>query len=191
MKETNIEKYFTKKEKNVDINIRPLFINCIISIFSLCFLMDFYYFYHLLIGEKTLEKILFIIMLGVGCVFVIALRYSFYLFVGTLAPKYELLLILGIKTRDFWTLVTREYLLKVFLLGIREIIISNIMCIIASYIIFLHNISIVILLRQMVVAYGHFPRPSGPRSPARQGHIKRPVLRLAEPSFLRPANQCC
>ena len=114
--------------------------------------MDFYYFYHLLIGEKTLEKILFIIMLGVGCVFVIALRYSFYLFVGTLAPKYELLLILGIKTRDFWTLVTREYLLKVFLLGIREIIISNIMCIIASYIIFLHNISIVILLRQMVVA---------------------------------------
>lgn len=136
MKETNIEKYFTKKEKNVDINIRPLFINCIISIFSLCFLMDFYYFYHLLIGEKTLEKILFIIMLGVGCVFVIALRYSFYLFVGTLAPKYELLLILGIKTRDFWTLVTREYLLKVFLLGIREIIISNIMCIIASYIIF-------------------------------------------------------
>ena len=39
MKETNIEKYFTKKEKNVDINIRPLFINCIISIFSLCFLM--------------------------------------------------------------------------------------------------------------------------------------------------------
>ena len=56
MKETNIEKYFTKKEKNVDINIRPLFINCIISIFSLCFLMDFYYFYHLLIGEKTLEK---------------------------------------------------------------------------------------------------------------------------------------
>ena len=91
-------------------------------------------------------------MLGVGCVFVIALRYSFYLFVGTLAPKYELLLILGIKTRDFWTLVTREYLLKVFLLGIREIIISNIMCIIASYIIFLHNISIVILLRQMVVA---------------------------------------
>lgn len=40
-------------------------------------------------------------------------------------------------------------------------------------------------------AYGHFPRPSGPRSPARQGHIKRPVLRLAEPSFLRPANQCC
>ena len=49
MKETNIEKYFTKKEKNVDINIRPLFINCIISIFSLCFLMDFYYFYHLLI----------------------------------------------------------------------------------------------------------------------------------------------
>ena len=152
MKETNIEKYFTKKEKNVDINIRPLFINCIISIFSLCFLMDFYYFYHLLIGEKTLEKILFIIMLGVGCVFVIALRYSFYLFVGTLAPKYELLLILGIKTRDFWTLVTREYLLKVFLLGIREIIISNIMCIIASYIIFLHNISIVILLRQMVVA---------------------------------------
>lgn len=152
MKETNIEKYFTKKEKNVDINIRLLFINCIISIFSLCFLMDFYYFYHLLIGEKTLEKILFIIMLGVGCVFVIALRYSFYLFVGTLAPKYELLLILGIKTRDFWTLVTREYLLKVFLLGIREIIISNIMCIIASYIIFLHNISIVILLRQMVVA---------------------------------------
>ena len=152
MKETNIEKYFTKKEKNVDINIRPLFISCIISIFSLCFLMDFYYFYHLLIGEKTLEKILFIIMLGVGCVFVIALRYSFYLFVGTLAPKYELLLILGIKTRDFWTLVTREYLLKVFLLGIREIIISNIMCIIASYIIFLHNISIVILLRQMVVA---------------------------------------
>lgn len=42
-----------------------------------------------------------------------------------------------------------------------------------------------------IVAYGHFPRPSGPRSPARQGHIKRPVLRLAEPSFLRPANQCC
>lgn len=41
------------------------------------------------------------------------------------------------------------------------------------------------------IAYGHFPRPSGPRSPARQGHIKRPVLRLAEPSFLRPANQCC
>ncbi|MDY4205794.1 ATP-binding protein, partial [Porcincola intestinalis] len=25
-------------------------------------------------------------------------------------------------------------------------------------------------------AYGHFPRPSGPRSPARQGHIKRPVF---------------
>ena len=43
----------------------------------------------------------------------------------------------------------------------------------------------------MIIAYGHFPRPSGPRSPARQGHIKRPVLRLAEPSFLRPANQCC
>lgn len=43
----------------------------------------------------------------------------------------------------------------------------------------------------MADAYGHFPRPSGPRSPARQGHIKRPVLRLAEPSFLRPANQCC
>lgn len=42
-----------------------------------------------------------------------------------------------------------------------------------------------------LIAYGHFPRPSGPRSPARQGHIKRPVLRLAEPSFLRPANQCC
>lgn len=42
-----------------------------------------------------------------------------------------------------------------------------------------------------IFAYGHFPRPSGPRSPARQGHIKRPVLRLAEPSFLRPANQCC
>ena len=44
---------------------------------------------------------------------------------------------------------------------------------------------------RMQAAYGHFPRPSGPRSPARQGHIKRPVLRLAEPSFLRPANQCC
>ena len=44
---------------------------------------------------------------------------------------------------------------------------------------------------ETVIAYGHFPRPSGPRSPARQGHIKRPVLRLAEPSFLRPANQCC
>ena len=43
----------------------------------------------------------------------------------------------------------------------------------------------------LLIAYGHFPRPSGPRSPARQGHIKRPVLRLAEPSFLRPANQCC
>ena len=43
----------------------------------------------------------------------------------------------------------------------------------------------------LAFAYGHFPRPSGPRSPARQGHIKRPVLRLAEPSFLRPANQCC
>ena len=27
MKETNIEKYFTKKEKNVDINIRPLVSN--------------------------------------------------------------------------------------------------------------------------------------------------------------------
>lgn len=47
------------------------------------------------------------------------------------------------------------------------------------------------LEKNEVIAYGHFPRPSGPRSPARQGHIKRPVLRLAEPSFLRPANQCC
>lgn len=46
-------------------------------------------------------------------------------------------------------------------------------------------------LNAALIAYGHFPRPSGPRSPARQGHIKRPVLRLAEPSFLRPANQCC
>lgn len=45
--------------------------------------------------------------------------------------------------------------------------------------------------KNFIYAYGHFPRPSGPRSPARQGHIKRPVLRLAEPSFLRPANQCC
>ena len=55
MKETNIEKYFTKKEKNVDINIRPLFINCIISIFHFAF-DGFLLFYHLLIGEKTLEK---------------------------------------------------------------------------------------------------------------------------------------
>ena len=47
------------------------------------------------------------------------------------------------------------------------------------------------LFEEFAFAYGHFPRPSGPRSPARQGHIKRPVLRLAEPSFLRPANQCC
>lgn len=46
-------------------------------------------------------------------------------------------------------------------------------------------------IKSLADAYGHFPRPSGPRSPARQGHIKRPVLRLAEPSFLRPANQCC
>jgi predicted NACHT family NTPase len=52
--------------------------------------------------------------------------------------------------------------------------------------------SLVSLLKKVSEnAYGHFPRPSGPRSPARQGHIKRPVLRLAEPSFLRPANQCC
>lgn len=49
----------------------------------------------------------------------------------------------------------------------------------------------VVIRKGSVSAYGHFPRPSGPRSPARQGHIKRPVLRLAEPSFLRPANQCC
>lgn len=40
-------------------------------------------------------------------------------------------------------------------------------------------------------AYGHLPRPSGPRSPARQGHIKRPVLRLAGQRFLHLANQCC
>ena len=41
------------------------------------------------------------------------------------------------------------------------------------------------------IAYGHLPRPSGPRSPARQGHIKRPVLRLAGQRFLHLANQCC
>ena len=53
------------------------------------------------------------------------------------------------------------------------------------------NDIIMLFLTMLCFAYGHFPRPSGPRSPARQGHIKRPVLRLAEPSFLRPANQCC
>lgn len=39
-------------------------------------------------------------------------------------------------------------------------------------------------------AYGQFPRSSGPHSPARQGHIKRPVLRLTGQKFLHPANQC-
>ena len=58
-------------------------------------------------------------------------------------------------------------------------------------IIFLYVLGITLIFYQLPFAYGHFPRPSGPRSPARQGHIKRPVLRLAEPSFLRPANQCC
>ena len=50
---------------------------------------------------------------------------------------------------------------------------------------------VLLITETMIFAYGHLPRPSGPRSPARQGHIKRPVLRLAGQRFLHLANQCC
>lgn len=82
MKETNIEKYFTKKEKNVDINIRPLFINCIISIFSLCFLVGFLLFCHLLMVRRHWKNLIYNNVGGWLC---ICYSFTLFLFIYLLA----------------------------------------------------------------------------------------------------------
>ena len=60
----------------------------------------------------------------------------------------------------------------------------------ALFLVYVAAVYGVLLYLMLKLAYGHFPRPSGPRSPARQGHIKRPFLRLAEQRFIHPANHC-
>ena len=144
MKRDVITNYLIEKKVKSEVNVFPLFINCSISIFSLCFLVDISGFFHTLITNSLLEKLLLVIMGGLGVVFVVAMRYSFFLFVKSLAEKYELLLILGIKAKDFWRLVVKEYLLKVFLLGITVILFSDVLCNIISYIIFYGNINILL-----------------------------------------------
>ena len=39
---------------------------------------------------------------------------------------------------------------------------------------------------QMLHAISHFPRPAGPHFPARQGHIKRPVLEIGRAERVPP-----
>ena len=151
MKRDVITNYLIEKKVKSEVNVFPLFINCSISIFSLCFLVDISGFFHTLITNSLLEKLLLVIMGGLGVVFVVAMRYSFFLFVKSLAEKYELLLILGIKAKDFWRLVVKEYLLKVFLLGITVILFSDVLCNIISYIIFYGNINMKMVVKQFIL----------------------------------------
>lgn len=151
MKKDDISNYLIDKKAKSAVDTFPLFINCAISIFSLCFLVDILVFFHILINDILLEKLLFVIVSGLCFTFVVALRYSFFLFVKSLAEKYELLLILGIKAKDFWRLAGKEYLLKVFLLGIKAILISNALCIMISYIVFSGNISITMAIKQFIL----------------------------------------
>lgn len=151
----SITKYLIEEKSQLEISIFPLFINCTISIFSLCFMIDVLSFFHDLINDKLLEKILFIITSGLGGVFVVALQYSFFLFVKSLSEKYELLLILGIKAKDFMRLASKEYVLEIFWLGIKEILISNILCFIMLYIIFYNTkISIMMVAKQLILTTG-------------------------------------
>lgn len=151
----SITKYLIEEKSQLEISIFPLFVNCTISIFSLCFMIDVLSFFHDLINDKLLEKILFIITSGLGGVFVAALQYSFFLFVKSLSEKYELLLILGIKAKDFMRLASKEYVLKVFRLGIKEILISNILCFIMLYIIFYNTqIRIMMVAKQLILTTG-------------------------------------
>lgn len=151
MKKDDISNYLIDKKAKSAVDTFPLFINCAISIFSLCFLVNILVFFHILINDNLLEKLLFVIVSGLCFTFVVALRYSFFLFVKSLAKKYELLLILGIKAKDFWRFAGKEYLLKVFLLGIKAILISNALCIMISYIVFYGNISITMAIKQFVL----------------------------------------
>lgn len=152
MKKSDIIIYLTDKKEKSNFSIVSLFINCIISIFSLCFVVDIFCFFHVLINDALLEKFLFVIMCGLALTFIAALRFSFFSFVKSLAEKYNLLLILGIKTKDFWKLAGKEYFSKVFFLGIKAILISNTVCTVISYIVFYNNsnISIIMAIKQFL-----------------------------------------
>jgi|GEM_PF-5842894 len=152
MKKSDIIIYLTDKKEKSNFSIISLFINCIISIFSLCFVVDIFCFFHVLINDALLEKFLFVIMCGLALTFIAALRFSFFSFVKSLAEKYNLLLILGIKTKDFWKLAGKEYFSKVFFLGIKAILISNTVCTVILYIVFYNNsnISIIMAIKQFL-----------------------------------------
>lgn len=142
MKKNDITNYLIDKKEKRKFSMVSLFINCIISIFSLCLSVDTFCFFHSLINDSILEKLLFVIMGGLILTFIATLRYSFFSFIKSLAEKYKLLLILGIKTTDFWRLAVKEYFFEVYLIGIKVIFISNIICSAISYIIFSDNFNI-------------------------------------------------
>lgn len=152
MKKDNITIYAAEKRNISPNNIVSLFINCIISIFSLCIMVDIYCFFHTLIQDDSLEKFLLVILSGLALTFAAALRFSFFSFLKSLAEKYKLLLILGIKSKDFWKLAIKEYFSKVFLLGIKVIIISNVVSILITCIIFFNNaINLRLIIKQFLV----------------------------------------
>lgn len=150
MKKKDITVYLIFKRGDLKIDVVSLFISCIISIFSLSFSANIFCFFHTLVNEILIEKILFVIMIGFALIFIAALRFSFFSFVKSLAEKYELLLILGIKTKDFWRLVLKEFFCLVFLLGLKAIIISNIISIFVTCIIFYRNINILLIIKQFL-----------------------------------------
>lgn len=146
MKKNDIIIYLTDKEEKSKSNITSLFINCIVSIFSLCFSVDIFCFFHTLINDSLLEKFLLVIMSGLALTFIAALRFSFFSFIKSLSEKYKLLLILGIKAKDFWRLAIKEYFSEIFWLGIKSILISNIVCVVISCSIFYDNFDMNIIM---------------------------------------------
>lgn len=152
MKRKDIIIYLTEKKEKSKADIVPLSLNCTVAIFSLCLLMDIFCFFHISMDNVLLEKILFVIMSGLALTFAAAMRFSFFSFIKLFAEKYKLLLILGIKTKDFWRLAVKEYFSAVFWLGIRIILISNAAGTVISYIVFGNNsnISIPVAIKQFL-----------------------------------------
>lgn len=153
MKKNNIIFNLTERKEKTKASIIPLFINCIISIFSLCFSVNIFFYFHTFIKDVLLEKFLFVIMSGLALTFIAALRFSFYSFIKSLAEKYKLLLILGIKSRDFWQLAIKEYFSMVFFMGFKVILICNVICSTISCVLFYNssNFNILIVGKQFAL----------------------------------------
>lgn len=132
-----------------------IFISFILAIFPLSFVINCYVFTMRNLeqnqGTKNVQNVflyvLFFLIIGLMLVLIYIVNSA----IKIQAPRYSLLFMLGIKKKDFWKILYKDYFLKLMLIGISSTIIINFVSICVANIIWNHKKQV--LLEEFFLSY--------------------------------------